>query len=1338
MNDVANKNVEDIYPLSPLQQGLFFQSLLATDRRLYWNQLRLHLRGDLDSAAFRAAWQGIIDRHVIFRTRFVQDRHGRMFQVVNRTTELTWQYEDLSDLNDEEREEQVCAYEQSDAPSLDQPPLTKIALFRLAANDHIVVWGYHHIILDGWSESIIWNDVWQAYDQVLSGEAGPLSDPVPYSAYIARLNNCDKAEVARFWADYLADFEPTSSVATITHVERDYREYSHELTAEICALAREFARTHRLTLTTLLQGTWAFVLGAWRGMNDVIFGSAINDRPIDLDGSEMIAGLMMATVAMRYRTGSREPVIDWLLESQSCASRMATYSGLTLGEIKAAARLPAGEALFDTLCALDRDLGNDPLQSRQGTIDVIDVKRQGLTEFPLSLTFLPGENIKLVFTVDKACYDADWCDRAFDCFERVLERICSAPESLVNSIDEYAVAVFRKSSESDLNRGAEDRSSRVRSRGRSVHTGMQGLDYWRIKLGGTLPGLDFPRFKPRPPEHQPDRGSVTLRLDSDLSDRMRAFSCQEGVDLVSLLLTGFAATLLRYCRQDEVIVGTLLNLRKKGTSGRDSGSPDVHCAALRLHPGHDWSFARFVDHVVETKREAQDHVDTAFEDVVIDLDLANDESRAPVFQALAAPRHENDAGTGSDFVARSVARTDLSCWFDELEDAIAIELEYASSLFEPGLIENFASHFTNYLDAAISDVEKSWLCVPMLGEREVAEQLARRGPGNRSALDQSVTELVWRAAEQYPEKIAITSAGASISYAKLRYRSSIISENLLARGVTPGSIIGLALSRTESLPLAMLAVLDTDAAFLPLDIEQPVERLDYALQDSGAKLIVSDTITGADLPSYDGEIVQLYDLELAGTEESEVSASHSGSGLAYVMYTSGSTGTPKGVAVGQREVVNLLTAFGKVLSVDSDDVWAAITTTSFDISVLELLLPLTVGAQVHVVCERALTDGRKLAADVASSGTTVMQGTPASWRLLYDSGWPGNPALTVLCGGEALPLDLAQSLCSSCGTVWNVYGPTETTVWSTMARLAENPQHISIGRPIQNTSIYIVDELDALVPDGVEGEILIAGDGVARGYLNKEELTERRFGIDPFDAGQRIYRTGDIGRWLPSGELEHRGRTDSQLKLRGFRIEAGDVENNLATADGVNQVAVTIRPGPSCDPRLVAFVVMDEAEDLDAIALRRHLRDRVPEYMIPQHFVEMPQLPLTHNRKVDYANLPQLDGHGTAQRHNNPPSTANERLLAKIWSDLIGVAEISTSDNFFELGGHSMLTIRAIASTLRETGVELQPQFFILEDLATIAKRLDALQKVDESPSLEPTRTGLATRALRKLFGSSR
>lgn len=307
-----------------------------------------------------------------------------------------------------------------------------------------------------------------------------------------------------------------------------------------------------------------------------------------------------------------------------------------------------------------------------------------------------------------------------------------------------------------------------------------------------------------------------------------------------------------------------------------------------------------------------------------------------------------------------------------------------------------------------------------------------------------------------------------------------------------------------------------------------------------------------------------------------------------------------------------------------------------------------------------------------------------------------------------------------------------------MARLAENPQHISIGRPIQNTSIYIVDELDALVPDGVEGEILIAGDGVARGYLNKEELTERRFGIDPFDAGQRIYRTGDIGRWLPSGELEHRGRTDSQLKLRGFRIEAGDVENNLATADGVNQVAVTIRPGPSCDPRLVAFVVMDEAEDLDAIALRRHLRDRVPEYMIPQHFVEMPQLPLTHNRKVDYANLPQLDGHGTAQRHNNPPSTANERLLAKIWSDLIGVAEISTSDNFFELGGHSMLTIRAIASTLRETGVELQPQFFILEDLATIAKRLDALQKVDESPSLEPTRTGLATRALRKLFGSSR
>jgi amino acid adenylation domain-containing protein len=1332
---MARTSVEDIYPLSPLQQGLFFQHLLGPARRPYWNQLRLYLKGDLDVSAFRAAWQNTVNRHAVLRTRFVRDSKGRTFQVVNREASVPWHYEDLADLGEAEREARIAEYEGGEAPQLDQPPLMSVAVFRLEAGEHVVAWAYQHIILDGWSERIVWDDVWTAYRQVVLGEDRHQAPPAPYSAYIGWLQGRDTNAARKFWAGYLADFRPARTSRAPSDSEDDHAEYSFTLSASLSKRARESARLHRLTLTTVLQGCWALVLAAKRGVADIVVGSAINNRPADLAESETIAGLMMASVPMRYRTDSTEPIVDWLRDSQACANAMSAHSGLTLGEIKSAAGISAAEALFDSLCALNSEMSKDPLAGRQGSVEVVQVEHRGLTEFPLSVTFLPADEIELNFTVDTTIYDAEWCERARDDFAAVLAQVCSASQTPVVDIARSATETICKHDSSGTPETAGDKLSERSARQRVKAGDLQGVDYWRSKLAGTLPALEFPLFRPRPPRQDGARESARFRFEEDLTGILGQFAHRKAVDLEDIVLAGFAATLLRYCRQGEVIVGALRETGGHSTRGDDGAANGINCLALRLQPPANCSFSQFVDLVAKTTREAEDHADTMFEDVVAALPAALDPGRAPVFQVLFADRRYLDAGGMPEFTEASIARTELSCWIERSGPTVDIELRYASGLYESGMVRRFGSHLLSYLTAAVEDTERDWLRVPLLDASDEAALLARHGIQAPSLPDRTVLDLVGNVAGEHATRTAVSAATGEISYGDLRRRYTLIARNLTARGVESGEIVGLAVSRTERLPLAILGILEAGAAFLPLDVAQPLDRLKFVLDNSDAQLIVTDTAIEARLQDFEGQVLHLDELEMSGEDAAENPAAVPARGLAYVMYTSGSTGTPKGVAVGHRELLNLLTAFQEPLAISSRDVWAAITTTSFDISVLELLLPLTVGARVHVVGEGAGIDGRRLAAELSGSRATFMQGTPASWRLLFDAGWPGDPALTVLCGGEPLPLDLAQKLDTSCDKVWNVYGPTETTIWSTMARVASNPQLISIGRPIRNTSIYIVDEFDALVPDGVEGEILIAGEGVAQGYLNKPELTERRFGVDPFNRDQRVYRTGDIGRWLPNGELEHRGRSDGQLKLRGFRIEAGDVEKNLATAEGVNQVAVTIRPGPGGDPRLVAFVVLYDAAHLDAVGLRRHLRKRVPEYMIPQHFIQLSELPLTHNRKVDYGNLPQLDGQGGSSRQQTIPATASEKLLADIWCSLIGLDEVSTTDNFFEIGGHSMLTIRAIALILRETGVELQPQFFIHEDLASIARRIDDGMNDVGMVSKEGARSGPGGGILRKLFG---
>jgi amino acid adenylation domain-containing protein len=434
---------------------------------------------------------------------------------------------------------------------------------------------------------------------------------------------------------------------------------------------------------------------------------------------------------------------------------------------------------------------------------------------------------------------------------------------------------------------------------------------------------------------------------------------------------------------------------------------------------------------------------------------------------------------------------------------------------------------------------------------------------------------------------------------------------------------------------------------------------------------------------------------------------------AYVIYTSGSTGKPKGVVVPHRAVVNFLASMAREPGLAADDVLVAVTTLSFDIAVLELQLPLTLGATVVIASRDEAVDGHALRGVLEQHRATVMQATPVTWRLLLAAGWTAQPPFKALVGGEALPRDLADQLIACGIELWNMYGPTETTVWSTCARITDTANRITIGKPIANTTVYILDAQNNPCPIGVPGELCIGGDGVTLGYWNRPELTADRFISDPFSTppGARLYRTGDRARWRNEGALEHLGRLDFQVKIRGYRIELGEIEAGIAQHPAVREVVVTAREDVPGDQRLVAYLVAQHPPADLVDQLRAQLRAALPDYMVPSAFVVLDALPLTPNAKVDRKALPAPEGSASQQAIYVAPRTPTEEILAGIWAEVLGLKQVSIEENFFELGGHSLLAMQMVSRVRQALSVELPlRELFAAPTISRLASRVEALR----------------------------
>ena len=641
--------------------------------------------------------------------------------------------------------------------------------------------------------------------------------------------------------------------------------------------------------------------------------------------------------------------------------------------------------------------------------------------------------------------------------------------------------------------------------------------------------------------------------------------------------------------------------------------------------------------------------------------------------------------------------------------------------------------------------------LPLLTPDERRLALSLRGLATDIPAGATVHGLIEAQCARTPQGVAVGCGPERLTYAELDARAGRLAARLRASGVGPDRMVGLCVERGVDLPVGMLAILKAGGAWVPLDPAFPAARLTLALQDTAADVLVTQRRLLATLPEFRGEVVCLDDFATAlpAPQDAAPAAAAGPANLAYVIHTSGSTGRPTGVPIEHRAVVNLLLSMAREPGLAPADVLLAVTTLSFDIAVLELLLPLCVGARVEIASREVAADGTLLREALAATRATVMQATPATWQLLVQSDWAGDGRLKMLCGGEELPLPLASELLRRGGELWNMYGPTETTIWSATGRVrpdevaaaaAAGATAVGIGAPIANTSFCVLDSRQRLVPLDVPGELCIGGLGLARGYLGQPELTAERFIGSPWpdELPGRLYRTGDRVRCDAGGRLQFLGRVDRQVKLRGYRIELGEVESVLRAGPGVGDAVVLLREDAPRDQRLVAYVVARAGLVCDAEALRRFAATRLPDYMVPAACVLLERLPLSPNGKLDRRALPVPEARAADAEHV-PPAGPVEEAVAAAFADLLAVERVGAQDDFFALGGHSLLATRLVSRLRNRFGVELRlRQVFDRPTVAGIAECVDAARSAERRQLPAPIAPVPRDGALALSFAQSR
>ena len=821
------------------------------------------------------------------------------------------------------------------------------------------------------------------------------------------------------------------------------------------------------------------------------------------------------------------------------------------------------------------------------------------------------------------------------------------------------------------------------------------LTYWKNKLKSPLPVLELPSDFKRPPIASHEGHTFGFQLTAKQAQHLRSYAKKQGSSLFNVFLTAFKITLARFANVDDIIVGSPVRSRNSPELLNTIGY-FVNTVALRSQIQLSQSFEEALKTVSQTCIEAFDHQTLPFQVVLNNVDHPRDPSRSPIFQTFFSYQDtSNRSGmlNGLPYtqinIDKASLHTDLDLWIKASDKKIEGAFEFRQDLFKDISIENFFNCFNFLLDNLLKDEGQSVLNRPVLTPSQSEIILNDWNRTETSSTEfQTLHKMFENMVKKFPENLAIQNSEGSLSYSELNREANKVAHALIGKGVIPGDLVGLCLNRDLNMLTSILGIMKVGAGYVPLDPGFPQERLNYMALSSKPRVLVSDKNLSKRFPQLKNILVE--DIA-ADTSLSTVNPQVSllKDATAYVIYTSGSTGLPKGVEVSHNALSNFLISMGKTPGIKSQDKLLAVTTLSFDIATLELYLPLTVGASLYLAGSYDVIDGKALKSIIESYSINFMQATPSTWRLLLASGWNGSKDFKVLCGGEPFPKDLAQKLVSICGSVWNMYGPTETTVWSTCYKIEEGFELVSIGKPIDNTVTYILDEGLNLAPVGASGQLYIGGLGLAKGYFNQRDLTDEKFIPNPFIPGQKMYATGDFARFNHKGELECLGRQDGQVKIRGYRIELGEIESAISKMPSVKENAVItkeVRPG---DVRILSFLVLSPNYELQESVLRNSLNTVLPKYMVPSHFVVLDKLPQTLNGKIDKKTLGTLFVDANPVEEKKKVSvfentSGPDSEIREMWQTILNIKTISDQDNFFNIGGNSLLAVQLFSQIAKK------------------------------------------------------
>ncbi|HEX2225193.1 MAG TPA: amino acid adenylation domain-containing protein, partial [Thermoanaerobaculia bacterium] len=850
-------------------------------------------------------------------------------------------------------------------------------------------------------------------------------------------------------------------------------------------------------------------------------------------------------------------------------------------------------------------------------------------------------------------------------------------------------------------------------------------EFWRRTLAGAPQVLELPADRPRPAAQSFRGAQVGFEISADCGVALRALARRESATPFMVLSAAFAALLGRWSGQQEVVLGTPVANRTRPEIEGLIGF-FVNTLALRHDLHDDPSFLELLARVRAAALDAFAHQDLPFEKVVEEVQPQRDPSRSPLFQALLIL--QNTPAPWPDLpevkvaemeVAGSTAKFDLTLSLAEgRAGSFAGTLSYAADLFERPTMLRLLGHLGRVLESVAGDPRRRLSQIDLAGEPE-RHQLAREWNDTAwtAPAGGSLPELIAAQARRTPEAVAAVFQGESLTYRELERHATALAEHLVCLGVPMEGRVGVLVERSLEMIVGLLGVLKVGAAYVPLDPSYPAERLDLLIESAGVSVVLAQERL-IPLLSGRGERVVVLDGPLAEASAPVRLPVLTGQNLAYTLYTSGSTGTPKGVMIPHQGIVNRLLWMQAAYGLSAEDRVLQKTPFSFDVSLWELFWPLITGGRLVFARPEGHKDPAYLADLMEREGITTLHFVPSMLQVFLEE--PDLPAFSslrrVMASGEALPPDLVRRFYSriSGARLHNLYGPTEASVDVSFWSCGPDASRVPIGRPISNLSLYVADRDFRLQPLGVPGELLLGGVGLARGYLGRPDLTAAAFVPDPFgeELGERLYRTGDLSRTLPDGAVEYLGRIDHQVKIRGVRIEPGEIEALLSNCVGIAAAAVVVPPAPAAARRLVACVVSQPGAAADLASFRRHLQGQVPEVMVPAVWIALDSLPLTPNGKVDRRALIRLAEEHESGRDEGAavaPRTQAEEILAGIWSVVLGVPALGVFDDFFELGGHSLLATRVMSRIRQAFGVDLPlRQIFQWPTVAGLAARIEA------------------------------